>query len=340
MAYKFTPYIPAARIRLLSINYLNKKAVVITALIVILAAGLFIGPSLARLGWQLTYWKAYIWAPAYWNRRTNDPAIADNQKHLIFILTDHYEHGIGESAAKRNEEWCRRFRVISDQNRDDFGNRFRYTWFYPYDHHNDAIMVELSRMAYLGYGETEMHWHIPPAPTFNSTNWGAELETAISWYQQFGAMISSGDEPQTHFAYIAGNWDLDAGRRAGRTHGITNQIAELYQHGCYADFTFPAVGSLAQPSTINSIYYVEDDCSSPKSYDVGIEARVGMTIDNELMIFEGPCGINWGEHLLYGALESDPRFTPDRVDRWIDANIHVAGRPEWVFVKISSHGAI
>jgi hypothetical protein len=31
--------------------------------------------------------------------------------------------------------------------------------------------------------------------------------------------------------------------------------------------------------------------------------------------------------------------TPDRVDAWAGAHIHVEGRPEWVFVKVHTHGA-
>ena len=30
--------------------------------------------------------------------------------------------------------------------------------------------------------------------------------------------------------------------------------------------------------------------------------------------------------------------TPSRVDAWVRAGIHVAGRPEWVFVKVHTHG--
>ena len=37
-------------------------------------------------------------------------------------------------------------------------------------------------------------------------------------------------------------------------------------------------------------------------------------------------------------LRIDPP-TPDRVKTWVDQNIHVAGRPEWVFVKVYTHGA-
>lgn len=31
--------------------------------------------------------------------------------------------------------------------------------------------------------------------------------------------------------------------------------------------------------------------------------------------------------------------TPERVDMWVNAGIHVQGRPNWVFIKIHTHGA-
>ena len=30
--------------------------------------------------------------------------------------------------------------------------------------------------------------------------------------------------------------------------------------------------------------------------------------------------------------------TPERVDAWVDTGIHVEGCPEWVFVKVHTHG--
>src|SRR4029077_11822938 len=37
-------------------------------------------------------------------------------------------------------------------------------------------------------------------------------------------------------------------------------------------------------------------------------------------------------------LESCPPPGPDRLDSWLHAHVHVRGRPEWVFVKLHTHG--
>jgi hypothetical protein len=39
-------------------------------------------------------------------------------------------------------------------------------------------------------------------------------------------------------------------------------------------------------------------------------------------------------------LTGDDPPTPARVDTWVDQGIHVDGRPDWVFVKVHTHGAV
>ncbi len=39
------------------------------------------------------------------------------------------------------------------------------------------------------------------------------------------------------------------------------------------------------------------------------------------------------------AVTADDPATPARVRSWVRAGIHVEGRPEWVFVKVHTHGA-
>jgi hypothetical protein len=292
-----------------------------------------------KLGYSLFHWQAHIWAVQYWTLQNPDREIEDSGKHLIFVMVDHYEHGKGEDAAARNIEWCNKFRAVSERNRDDYGNRFRYTWFYPFDHGNTAIMEELSRMAYEGYGEIEMHWHLSAKSGTNSENYAEMVRKAIAWYQRFGALTTVDSPPKTAFAYIAGNWDLDASLPGEMSHGVTNQISVLAQEGCYADFTFSTIGTAAQPAKVNSIYYVSDDPDNPKSHNTGTDSKVGYPVRDKLLIFQGPISISWNGALEYGAIESNPRFTPGRVKKWIGANIHVRGRPEWIFVKVFSHGA-
>jgi hypothetical protein len=95
----------------------------------------------------------------------------------------------------------------------------------------------------------------------------------------------------------------------------------------------------------NAIYYATDDPLRPKSHDSGVPVRVGGVASGDLMIVQGPLGLNWRER-KFGVMprieNADVRRgcppTPERVDAWVRTGIHVEGRPEWVFVKVHTHG--
>ena len=56
------------------------------------------------------------------------------------------------------------------------------------------------------------------------------------------------------------------------------------------------------------------------------------------MLFQGPLSIDWRSGCLEdGALENTSPPHPRRLAGWLSANVHVPGRPEWVFVKMHSH---
>ena len=278
-------------------------------------------------------WQAYIWFPSYLSSLLQDGEnVSDEKRHVIFIMVDHYEPGGGEQGAKINEAWLIRFQTIAEKHLDSFGNRFRYTWFYPYDERNGKVLMSLSKMVFKGYGEVELHWHHPPA---TSATFPVMLEEAIQWFQEYGALISCGSNPGTHFGFIHGNWALD---NSQPKCGVNTELDILFNHGCYADFTFSTIGTPSQPQKINTIYYASDT-PAPKSYDEGIDAEVGKPINDRLMIFQGPVGFNFKKmEIEYGAVESYAIPNEIRINRWIDTNIHIKGRPEWVFVKVYSHG--
>ena len=296
----------------------------------------------AKNAYSLYRWKASIWAMNYWTTPNPDPEIPDNEKHILFFMVDHYEPGTREGNIENNRAWLDKFRVISDKYRDDFGTPFQYTWFYPNEARVKEIAADLADAVRDGYGEVELHWHISAGDLdkkYGGGSFAEHLAEAIQWYQQFGFFITDEPEPKTAFAYIAGNWDLDGVRTPqSESHGITDQITQLNKAGCYADFTYSTIGTNAQPAKVNAIYYVTDDPTVSKSHNTGVDVEVGKVVDDRFMIFQGPIEITWNGELEYGAMESDPSFSPARIDKWIDANIHVHGRPEWVFVKVYSHG--
>jgi len=97
---------------------------------------------------------------------------------------------------------------------------------------------------------------------------------------------------------------------------------------------------------VNKMYYVEDDPKKPKSYDRGREVVVGGAPWGDLLMVSGIIGIRWKSrvHRFKPSIEasnisfSDYPF-PARIDFWVRNAVTIKGRPEWLFIKLHSHGA-
>ena len=94
------------------------------------------------------------------------------------------------------------------------------------------------------------------------------------------------------------------------------------------------------------VYYAKDDPLKPKSYDSGIDVRVGVPGSGDLMLIQGPLVVDlkhWKSFILLGIENSSIEFynslSMSRVDLWVKANIHVRGNPNWRFIKLHTHGA-
>jgi hypothetical protein len=166
----------------------------------------------------------------------------------------------------------------------------------------------------------------------------ATLHAGLDWFNRFGAMRTAEGEPQQRFSYIAGNSALDNGAGDDALSGCETELLALKEAGCYADFTFPSLGSPAQPRKVNTIYYATED-GKAKSYDSGESVVVGGQASGDLLLFQGPVAVDWREGCLEdGALEDTSPPHPHRLPAWLKANVHIPGRPEWLFIKLNTHG--
>ena len=61
-----------------------------------------------------------------------------------------------------------------------------------------------------------------------------------------------------------------------------------------------------------------------------------------LMLIQGPLAIDWRgvPRLEVPAIEHFNLPAPRRADLWARAHVHVRGRPDWVFAKLHTHGAV
>jgi hypothetical protein len=260
----------------------------------------------------------------------------------MFLFVDHYEPRGSEDL----EAWTRRYQGVAAPFVDADGHHPRHTWFYDGD--EGRVLDGLGALCGRGGGEVEIHLHHA-----HDTAGGlrAKLEARKRAYAEGGA-LSVDAEGRSVFGFIHGKWSLDNSR--GEKHcGVNNELIVLRESGCYADFTFPAWGRM-QPRMRNSIYYATDEPDRPKSYDHGRRVEVGGEASGDLMIIEGPGrlsgvperlaavpGLAWLCDRLWLTCAVDGHLppTPRRIDRWVRAGVAVENRPEWVFVKVHTHGA-
>jgi hypothetical protein len=261
----------------------------------------------------------------------------DTPIDVVVIFVDHFEPSRERSPAAAVEavrSWCEEYETIAGRHRDADGRPPLHTWFYAADYPNLDCVRCLSDSVYLGFGEIEFHLH---HGFDRHESFAAKLRAGLAWFNQYGAMLTAEAHPRQRFGYVAGNWALDNGQGDDSKSGCNTELLALRENGCYADFTFPALGKRAQPRKTNAIYYATDG-PEPKSYDTGTDVEVGRPPSGDLMIVQGPLVVNWQKgRFEYAELETWTPPSPDRLGCWLKANVHVKGRPEWVFVKLHTH---
>jgi hypothetical protein len=301
--------------------------------------------ALIRLPWlayRLFRWRAlrggwltgHLLGHRAFDRRRFAP---DQPIDVLVLCSDHFEPArrFGDEAAIDSvREWCAAYEEMAARHRDADGRPPQHTWFYRYDYPNAGCLRRLSESAFRGFGEVEFHLH-HGHDTHESML--ATLRGGVEWFNRFGAMRSAEARPRQRYGYVAGNSALDNGADDDALSGCATELRALRETGCYADFTFPALGSPAQPRLTNCIYYASED-GRPKSYDRGVPVEVGRHAAGDLMMFQGPTAIDWRRGCVEdGALENTSPPHPRRLAGWLAANVHVPGRPEWLFVKLHTH---
>jgi hypothetical protein len=194
--------------------------------------------------------------------------------------------------------------------------------------------------------------------------------------QQPNNSTTSHTAAMPQYGFIHGNWSLCNSRPDGDWCGVNEELGILAGTGCYADFTFPSAPSPTQPRMVNALYYARDIPGRPRSADVGqllscqvaelppsahreeISCQVAELLRDgpkvtltsttaPLLLITGPLALNWRRR-KWGIL---PRLenaeiaggnppTADRIRLWARQQIGVAGRPDWVFVKVHTHGCV
>jgi len=265
-------------------------------------------------------------------------------RHLLFMFADHWEpswKGANTATADaRTRDWATLYPKAAAAHVDADGCHPAHTFFYPYDEYRPQDLAALSGLSARGFGEVEMHLHHRDDTSASLTE---KLHDAVGIYREHSCLGSlPGGKPV--YGFVHGDWALDNSRyECGRNFcGVNDELKVLASTGCYADFTFPALGTGAQPRWTNRIVRVKDDPVQPKSYDRALHATVGEAPPSDLHLVSGPLAFHRGSggklRLDDGQITGINVPRPDRVDAWVNAHVHVVGRPEWTFVKVYSHG--
>jgi hypothetical protein len=282
------------------------------------------------------YWREYyIFLPDYVRTVFRPAAVAPKPTHVFFLIADHFEPPL--SSVERTHHWVDRYRSMALRHRDSTGRPFQHTWFYPGEQFNTSLLSILRQLTAEGLGEVEFHYH-HAGDTVETLSVG--LKNAIAAFQTFGFLKTI--DGRTAFAFVHGNEGLD--NADGESCGVNDELRLLHSLGCFADYTFPALYHQAQPPFVNTLYAARDD-PAPKSYRHRfplLDLKRGAA---DLMIFQGPLTLapSWSLRRLFidvddGNIHGGMPASATRVTRWVNARVHVAERPDWVFVKVFAHG--
>ncbi len=281
-------------------------------------------------------------------RRVRAPRPADPQ-HILFALCDHYEPLWGKApddvGRRRVDVWAERYPALGEF-RDSEGRPPRHGWFFPGEEYRPHFLDRLAELARAGFGEVEFHLH-HDGDTRHTL--APRITEHLRTFAQHGHISRAGRDAGGGFrwAFIHGNWSLANGRPDRKWCGVDDELVVLHELGCYVDLTFPSAPDPCQPDKVNQIYWPTGDLTLRRAYEHGERARVGAHHDDRLLMITGPLALAAkldgrvpGLRIENGAITGDDPPTAARVKTWVDQSIHIAGRPEWVFVKVHTHGAI
>ncbi len=277
-------------------------------------------------------------------------APAAGPRHILFAFVDHFEPR-GPHPGPDVTAWVDDYMALASRHADADGRHPIHSYFLislPVITPEclDKTLIKLNQVTYAGCGEVEFHCH----HGFIDENLRTESEAvsdlldliaqAKQHFSRYGALVTAEPVPQCTFGFIHGMWALDNSRTVpwpntyppSRQYcGVNRELGLLREQGAYADFTFPAWGSM-EPYLSDAIFYAADD-PWPGSYKLPAHTRlvtVGQPPWGDLMIVEGPSSNENIDHF-------DPAYLW-RMSEWVARNVHVVGNNDWIFVKVHTHG--
>jgi hypothetical protein len=271
------------------------------------------------------------------------------------MLADHFEPAIdptdGRKRVARTEQlhrvefWTREYPKAIDRLRDDEGRPFVHTYFFPAEQYDEDQVEMLAAHCHAGWGEIEIHLHhgTPQRDTAENTRRQlAEFREHLA--VRHGCLSYEEGSSRPRYAFVHGDFAL-ANSAAGRFCGVDSEMHILAETGCYADFTMPSsVAHPTQIAKINSVYECTLPLDKAAPHRQGRDLVAGRPPTIFPLIVQGPLVIDYGRSLRSarlkienGAITGHSPMTLRRLGLWKKAGVRVAGRPDWLFIKLHCH---
>ena len=244
-------------------------------------------------------------------------------RHLLFTVCDHYEPAFQSPpmprALARVQRWVTDYPAMAARFGDADGRPPQHTFFVPGEEFRPEFFDALETLVRARLAEVELRLH---HESFAAPSLRAEIRRHLATYAGRGH-LARGADGRARYAFI---------RPGGKTGAVDAELPLLFETGCYADFSVPS----AQPKIVNQIYW--------PTGAVGQRARTGESFSDRILLMQGPLAFSLREGGAWPRLESGAISAADppsaaRLACWVRQNIHVEGRPDWVFVKLFTQGA-
>jgi hypothetical protein len=263
--------------------------------------------------------------------------------HVLFAFCDHFEPLWGGADDARGRErvlsWTREYPRLAREFRDADGRPPRHSFFFPAEQYRPEYLEALAELTREGFGEVELHLHHDGDTAERLRH---DILAAVASYAAHGHLARDASG-RLRYGFVHGNWCLANSRPDGRWCGVDSELEVLFETGCYADFTFPSAPDRTQPPMADAIYWPVGDLARRSAHETGMRARVGEPKGDRILLIQGPLSLarggRFGVRIENGAITARDPATRRRVRSWINQAVQVEGRPDWIFVKVHTHGA-
>ncbi len=305
--------------------------------------------NIVKKAWTQRGWlKGYF---SQWLRGAiGNQLVDDNEGPIDFIISvaNHFEPRVStlglKSAVETVKKWCKDLESIPAKDFD--GCPFKHTYYFPAEQYTPELLAPLESHCRKGFGEVEIHLHHGIERPDDADNLKKQLETFKENLRFHGFLSYDANDlhRMPRYCFVHGNWAL-ANSARGKFCGVDNEMEILAETGCYMDCTLPSAPDAAQVKKINSIY----ECGFPLGRAVphrdGRDLAVGCKEPIFPFLLQGPLLINWkcSKKRMYcpsienGVIHDYSPPTIARFRLWASANVHVKGRPNWIFIKLHTH---